>query len=99
MDTEVFNTSVDISNISNHSALHDNRKFLAILNFLIVVNNMYGCMFGIVYHTRTYIRTINNVSYYAMLWSSQCYIRVHQSWVIFLAKNSDYCTYSYWHYA
>ena len=35
MDTEVFNTSVDISNINNHSALHDNRMFLAILNFLI----------------------------------------------------------------
>ena len=34
MDTEVFNTSVDISSISNHSALHDNRMFLAILNFL-----------------------------------------------------------------
>ena len=34
MDIEVFNTSVDISNISNHSALHDNRRFLAILNFL-----------------------------------------------------------------
>ena len=34
MDTEVFNTSVDMSNISNHSALHDSFVFLAILNFL-----------------------------------------------------------------
>jgi len=34
MDTEVFKTSVDSSIASNHIPLHDNRKFLAILNFL-----------------------------------------------------------------
>ena len=38
MDTEVFNTSVDISNISNHRALHDNRMFLAILKYLHIKN-------------------------------------------------------------
>ena len=34
MDTEVFNTSVDISNISNHSGLHVNDVLLIILIFL-----------------------------------------------------------------
>ena len=34
MDTEVFTTSVYNSSVSSHSPLHDNRMFLAILNFL-----------------------------------------------------------------